>query len=176
VVDVIRRRYPDFWPSSYLNGTEQPDSFKWLCAMRVGTKDRIYGYMTGKWMEFAQTAHHLFTNRYLSYTPPSSLARGRTYMAFGSMFDKGMRRTAAAYGRTLLQNPLNLMRKAYMQSVLIIQPIDFNADGGQNMCDGCPDMTVHDGKLVWSCRLEEPRKYGTFVRTVPKGMSIPPSR
>jgi hypothetical protein len=36
------------------------------------------------------------------------------------------------------------------------------------MCDGCPDMTVHDGKLVWSCRLEEIHKYGAFVDTVAK--------
>jgi hypothetical protein len=28
-------------------------------------------------------------------------------------------------------------------------------------------MTVHDGKLVWSCRLEEPRAFGSFVRAVP---------
>ena len=36
------------------------------------------------------------------------------------------------------------------------------------MCDGCPDMTVHEGKLVWSCRLEEPRTFGTFVQSVPR--------
>jgi hypothetical protein len=51
---------------------------------------------------------------------------------------------------------------------MIIQPVDFEADGRQDMCDGCPDMTVHDGKLVWSCRLEEIHKYGAFVDTVAK--------
>jgi hypothetical protein len=42
---------------------------------------------------------------------------------------------------------------------------------------------VHDGKLVWSCRLEEPRTFGTFAQSVPKvvaaparaGKAVPPS-
>jgi hypothetical protein len=60
-----------------------------------------------------------------------------------------------------------------LQSILIIQPIDLLEDGRDSMCDGCPDMTVHEGKLVWSCRLEEPRAFGQFVTAVPKS---PPPR
>ena len=41
-----------------------------------------------------------------------------------------------------------------MQSIMFIQPVDFMQDGRQSMCDGCPDITVHEDKLVWSCRLE----------------------
>jgi hypothetical protein len=51
---------------------------------------------------------------------------------------------------------------------MIIQPPDILEDGMQNMCDSCPDMTVLDGKLVWSCRMEEPLRYGRFAHTVPK--------
>jgi len=36
------------------------------------------------------------------------------------------------------------------------------------MCDGCPDMTVWNDRLVWSCRLEEPKRFGDFVQVVPK--------
>jgi hypothetical protein len=28
-------------------------------------------------------------------------------------------------------------------------------------------MTVHEGELVWSCRLEERLKYGQLMRLVP---------
>jgi hypothetical protein len=49
----------------------------------------------------------------------------------------------------------------------VIQPIDLGPDGRDNMCDGCPDMTVLDGKLVWSCRLEEWREFGEPLRAVP---------
>jgi hypothetical protein len=37
-----------------------------------------------------------------------------------------------------------------------------------SMCDGCPDITVWNDELVWSCRLEEQMKFGCFVRAVPK--------
>jgi hypothetical protein len=51
---------------------------------------------------------------------------------------------------------------------MIIQPVNFEADGRQDMCDSCPDITVHEGRLVWSCRLEELKEYGDFVTTIAK--------
>ena len=70
-------------------------------------------------------------------------------------------------------NPFRIFKKVYMQSIMIIQPVDFMANGDQSMCDGCPDITVWKDKngkdqLVWSCRLEEPMQYGEFLHTVPK--------
>jgi TPP-dependent indolepyruvate ferredoxin oxidoreductase alpha subunit len=51
---------------------------------------------------------------------------------------------------------------------MIIQPIDVLPDGRTSMCDGCPDMTVHEGQLRWSCRLEEIKDYGCFLQACPK--------
>jgi len=51
---------------------------------------------------------------------------------------------------------------------MIIQPVDILADGRMNMCDACPDITVHEGELVWSCRLEERKAHGGFARGVPR--------
>ena len=38
-------------PPAYLNGTKQPDAFKWLLTQRIGTKDKIYGYLGPKFVE-----------------------------------------------------------------------------------------------------------------------------
>ena len=168
VVEVIRRRMPDFAPSAYLNGTEKPDSFKWLLAMRFGTTERTYGWAGPKFMELAQTTHHLTAGRYLSYAPPWMMSIGRSMLIGTSPLDRGVRGAAASWARSLVSRPLDVVRPVHMQSVLIIQPIDLLEDGRDNMCDGCPDMTVHEGKLVWSCRLEEPRAFGEFVRAVPR--------
>ena len=51
---------------------------------------------------------------------------------------------------------------------MFIQPVDFSEDGTQHMCDGCPDITVYKDKLVYSCRMEEHKKFGTLLKTVPK--------
>ena len=80
-------------------------------------------------------------------------------------FDKKLRTTFFKF----YKNPLNIFKRLYYQSIMIIQPVDFLQDGRQNMCDGCPDITVWNGQLVWSCRMEEQLKYGQNVEAVPKG-------
>jgi hypothetical protein len=167
IVELIRKDYPDFDPCAYLNGSEKVDSFKWLLTGRLGTKKRIYGYMGPKAMEFSQTMNHLLYNKYLAYGSPKQAASGRSLLLM-SLFDKKMRKTLSNY----LKNPLNIFRKLYYQSVMIIQPVDFLQDGRQNMCDGCPDITVWNGQLVWSCRMEEQLKYGMNVKTYPKGFKV----
>jgi len=167
IVDVIRERFPDFRPCAFLNGTEKPDSFKWLLTGRVGAKGKIYGYVGPKFMEVMQTMHHLLYGRYLAYAKPSLLRKGRTMMLL-SPVDRGMSIVARSYLAEVFRNPYRLLEGLHYQSIMIIQPVDFLADGSQNMCDGCPDITVWNDRLVWSCRLEEPLQFGTFVRTVPK--------
>ncbi len=166
IVDVIRTRYPDFQPCAYLNGTERPDHFKWLLTMRIGTKDRIFGYAGPKFMELSQSLHHLLKGSYLAYTKPKILGRAKSMLAL-SPIDKGLARTATSFMHGVFRNPSLLFRKLHMQSVMIIQPADFMQNGALSMCDGCPDITVYDDKLVWSCRMEELVNFGDWVRAVP---------
>jgi hypothetical protein len=167
VVKVIQRRFPDFAPAAYLNGTEKPDSFKWLLALRVGNKQRVHGYAGPKYLEAVQSIYHLLQNRYLAYSPPWLLGMGRGAMTTGA-WDHGMRGAALNWAKSALTSPLQAARRQHLQAIMVIQPIDVLADGRQNMCDGCPDMTLHDGKLAWSCRLEELKSFGRFVSTTPK--------
>lgn len=167
VAAVIRERFPDFAPSAYLGGTERPDSLKWLLSGRVGTPGRVFGYVGPRTMELVQTAHHLWTGRYLAYAPPKVTAMGRSMLAL-SAIDPGLRSALGSYLTHLSQHPLDARKPLHFQSLMIIQPIDLLEDGRQNMCDACPDITVHDGKLVWSCRLDEMQKVGGFLHTVPK--------
>ncbi len=166
IVAEIRKRFPDFAPAAYLNGTERPDTFKWLLTGRLGTTERIYGYVGPRSMELAQTFHHLRTGRYLAYSDPGTLAHGRAMLAL-SPLDERLRPIARRYLRAVAARPRRLREPLRFQSVMIIQPADVYADGHQNMCDGCPDITVWNGQLVWSCRLEEPERYGDFVQIVP---------
>ncbi|WP_337872744.1 radical SAM protein [Ignavibacterium sp.] len=164
IVELIRTKYPDFDPCAYLNGSEKPDSFKWLLTGRLGTKQKIYGYLGAKSMEAIQMFNHLLYNRYLAYASPKDTRRGRSILLL-SAIDKKLRKAFKNY----YKNPFNLFRKLYYQSVMIIQPVDFLQDGRQNMCDGCPDITVWNGQLVWSCRMEEQLNFGMNVKAYPKG-------
>jgi hypothetical protein len=171
VVAEIRKRFPNFTPCAYLNGTEKPNSFKWLLTGRIGTKEKIYGYVGPKFLETIQTVHHLTTGRYLAYAKPRLTSMGRTMLLL-SAIDSGVRSTAARYLTSALANPVRLFKGLHYQSVMIIQPVDFLENGLQNMCDGCPDMTLHNGELVWSCRMEELKQFGCWVRTVPRQCQV----
>jgi hypothetical protein len=165
IYELIKNEYPDFDSCAYLNGSEKPDSFKWLLSGRLGTKDKIYGYMGKKSMEIVQTFNHLLFDRYLAYSTPKMTRKGKSMLLLG-FFDKGLKKTFFNF----IKNPLNLFKRLHYQSVMIIQPVDFLEDGRQSMCDGCPDITVWNGQLVWSCRMEEQLKYGHNIRSFPKDL------
>ncbi len=167
IVAEIRKRFPDFAPAAYLNGTDRPDTFKWLLSGRLGTPERIYGYVGPRSMELAQVWHHLTTGRYLAYSEPRALGHGRSMLLLAPL-DRRLRRIARRYARAVAARPGRAAEPLRFQSVMVIQPADIYEDGHQNMCDGCPDMTVWNGRLVWSCRLEEPEKFGDFVQMVPR--------
>lgn len=163
VVSKIRERFPDFTPCAYLNGTERPDSFKWLLAFRFGNKKRVFGYAGPRLIELAQAYHHLRTGRYMAYASPRVMRRGKA-MLWLWPFDSGIRRAFIGAVKDVGAH----VSRIHCQSITIIQPIDLLPDGRQNMCDGCPDMTVWNGRLAWSCRLEECMRFGEFMRTVPR--------
>ena len=168
IVEKIREADPMYEPAAYLNGTANPNSLKWLLANRIVYDGKNMGYVSPRFMELIQTVNHLFTGTYLAYAEPKSVAKGKLAAFFGGLVDKKMRRIFLNILKSSLVNPLKLFKSAYIQSFMIIQPVNFETDGRQDMCDSCPDITVHDGKLVWSCRMEELNNFGAFVQTVPK--------
>ncbi|MGC4117764.1 MAG: hypothetical protein QM765_25055 [Myxococcales bacterium] len=172
VVAKIREADPDFAPSAYLGGTRDASSFKWLLAGRIGDKERISGYVGPKFMELVQAGHHFFTGRYVAYSDPMVLKAGRALMLGGAALDPSLRKAALRYFKGLVAAPWRAVARQHFQIIAMIQPIDFMPDGEANMCDGCPDMTVHNGELVWSCRLDERLKFGSFAHLVPRDVPV----
>jgi hypothetical protein len=173
IVAEIRKKAPDFTPAAFLNGTHKADDFKWLLTERIGTKDKVFGYLNNKFIEMVMEFYHYRNDRYLSYASPETLSLGRATLFNLWAINKSVRKALKKYLGYLAVNPFRIFKKVYMQSIMIIQPVDFMANGDQSMCDGCPDITVWKDKngkdqLVWSCRLEEPMQYGEFLHTVPK--------
>ncbi len=164
ILAKVQEQFPEFAPCAYLNGTEKVDSFKWLLTERVGTKKKIYGYLGPKFIELMMATYHFSTGKYLSYASTTNSKMGRMALLLLWPFDRGIRKAAMK----MLKNPSRLLKRTYLQSILFIQPVDFMQDGRQSMCDGCPDITVWNDDLVWSCRLEEVKSFGSFLRSVKK--------
>ena len=163
IADKIREVYPDYEPCAYLNGTEDPLSMKWLLSLRIGNGNQILGHVDGKFMELIQGFHHFLFGTYLAYSKPSRMKISPAIF-FLAPFNRSIRKIFFKW----LQTPANWLKRQYSQAIMIIQPVDLFEDGRQNMCDGCPDAIWHEGKLVWSCRVDEIEKMGGFLTGVPK--------
>ena len=164
IADAIRLAYPDHEPCSYLNGTEDSRSMKWLLTLRAGNKDEILGYLDDKFAEWMQIFHHLIFGTYLAYTRPCWTAWLQK-LIFLTPFNKSLRKI---FGKLLLR-PKMWTKPVHIQSIMVIQPCDLFDDGRQNMCDGCPDAIFYKDKLVWSCRVDELEKFGAFIQCAPRG-------
>jgi MoaA/NifB/PqqE/SkfB family radical SAM enzyme len=166
IVARLRERCGEFEPCAYLNGTEKPDSFKWLMTLRIGDGKRILGYAGPKFAELAQVVNHLRHGRYQGYLAPAGHRRARLMLLLSGL-DEGVRTIWKRDLAATLCDPLRLFRPLHLQSVMIIQPVDVLADGRLSMCDSCPDVTVYKDELVWSCRLDERFKFGQLMRLAP---------
>lgn len=160
VHQIIRDNFPEYEASSYLGGSIRHDSYKWLIGAMVGSKHKMYGSVGKKTMELAQTAHHLWTGRYLAYL---STARIGSKVFWLSPWDSALRQAWINRTRDVLLHPARLFDVVCTQSIGIIQAPDLMPDGRADMCDSCPDITIFDGKFVNSCRMDEYRLFGGFV-------------
>lgn len=167
VIDRIRTVYPDYQPCGYLNGTEDVSAFKWLVGLRFGNPKRMLGCMDPKLMELAQTAHHVTRHTYLAYTSPRLMRNAAAILPAG-LINRSMARVAKNY----ITDPAGWGEPLRMQAIMIIQPCDIQPDGRQSMCDGCPDIIAYDGRLVWSCRVDELQKFGGFVSFGPREAAV----
>ena len=84
-----------------------------------------------------------------------------------ALFSRGLRKALWKW----LKNPGDMLKSLFIQSFMIIQPVDVFADGRISMCDGCPDSMFYKGRLVWKCRVDELQKFGGFVQCVPRDKS-----
>ena len=160
VYRIIKDIFPEYEPSGYLGGTMRHDSFKWLAGAIIGSKHGWYGSVGSKTMEVSQAGHHLFKGTYLAYLHQLRI----TPLAFlMSPWDKTVRQAAAKWFGDILRHPGHLFSKLRLQTIGVIQAPDVQPNGQADMCDSCPDMTVWNGTLVNSCRMDEYRLFGDLL-------------
>lgn len=153
---------PHFKGNAFLGGTRISDTPKWLFSNIIGTEKKVWGYMGPKAMEILQNGYHAIRNRFLSFLRPGLYARAKWLFPLG-LFDVELRRAFFAFCAGAARNPTLLFKKTFVQSLLILQPQDVLPNGEQDLCDGCPNRTVHDGRLVPMCRKEEYLSFGRPV-------------
>ena len=165
--------HPDYQFHSYLGGTVLPDSPKWLFGTHIGSGKKLFGNLGPKSVEIIQNVHHFFAGKFLSFTSPRINRKARLLLAF-SAIDSAVRKALKNRLLSLLRHPLSLLEKISLQNIIVMQPHDYLLNGEQDECDGCPNKTYWNGRLVSECRKEDYLLYGRPLTTVRKNSgSIP---
>lgn len=163
----VRKVIPDFKLCAFLGGTVLSNSLKWAVGCRIGSTKKTYGNMGPKSMELIQNIHHAFTGRFLSFTKPSLNRKAKSILLFG-LFDREVRRTVRRYFSAVIRNPIHLIKRLYVQNIIIEQPVDILPTGEPDICDGCPNKTLWKDRLISACLLEFYLRYDAPVIAVPR--------
>jgi len=170
VYQIVKETCAEYEPSGYLGGSILHTSYKWLLGALVGSQKRMYGSVGKKTMELAQAGHHAWKGTYLAYL---SCAKVGAKVFLLAPWDSTLRQAARNWLKDVLRHPGRLFDGLYVQSIGIIQAPDLLPDGRADMCDSCPDMTVYDGKLINSCRMDEYRLFDGFLTVVARPDAAP---
>jgi organic radical activating enzyme len=166
VYKEIIKALPDYEFCAYLGGTALPTSLKWILGSHIGNRQRSFGSLGPKSMELLQYASHFFRGKYLSYTNPTANRRARLAFLL-SFFDREMRQTFKRYMIAGMRDPRIFFKRIYIQSISAVQPVDILPTGEQDNCDGCPNKTYWNGRLVSACRFEEYQIWGAPITIAP---------
>jgi hypothetical protein len=109
----------------------------------------------------------MFAGKFLSFTSPRINRKARLLCVFG-LIDRSIRAALKNRLLSLLRNPLTLFEKISLQNIIVMQPHDYLPNGEQDECDGCPNKTYWNGRLVSECRKEDYLLYGRPLATARK--------
>jgi len=158
---TIKEHFPDYEANSYLGGTVDHTSFKWLLGnIILNSRLKMFGSYGKKTAEITQAFYHLVYETYVVHLKKRRYGKRIFLMA---IFDKTMRKAFRKFLGYTLANPLRFFYRINILNIGIVQAPDLLPDGTSDMCEGCPDMCVYDGKLIPSCRLDELIEYGALL-------------
>jgi len=161
----IKSHFPEYDANSYLGGTTDHTSFKWLIGnIILNSRLKRFGSYGKKTMEIIQTVYHFVYGRYVLHLKKRKFGKKVFLLA---LFDKNLRRALRKFLSYVIINPVRLFYRINILNIAVLQPPEILPDGSCDMCEGCPDMCVYDGKLVPSCRLDEFIQYNTLLKAYP---------
>lgn len=160
--ELLENHFNGYSASAYLGGTLDPETYKFLITINIGSKGKRYGVLGAKSVELVQSLYHYVKGRYFTFLRNPKVGKKIFLLSF---FDKQARGSFFDYMKACARNPLRIFEKIYIQSVSLQQPNEY-LKGGANLCDGCMNMMIYEGELINSCRLDEYRMLGGLIHPV----------
>lgn len=165
--DQIQKVFPGYRFNSFLGGTASEGVLKWAMGNHLCRRGGRIGNLGPAAVGLVQRMGKKITGRYFSLLSPK-ISRNGWVAFFLGILDPPTRHTFLRHLSSAIRRPVQLFHKLYLQTFIVVQPMDFLPSGGQDHCKGCPHMTVYHGKLVRGCEVESYLQHGGPFVTVPK--------
>jgi organic radical activating enzyme len=160
--EVLQQYYPDYFPAAYINGSAFPETNKYLIFVNIGSRKMFYGGFGAKSMELSQVFSHLFRGKYISFGLQPAVGK-KVFLL--SLFDRQVGKAFSKFLKVCISSPRYLLRKVYIQSLILQQPIEF-IGGKRNNCDPCINPLMYRDKAINPCQLDEYRTFGGILNSI----------
>jgi pyruvate-formate lyase-activating enzyme len=175
IVKELDQALPQYRFAGFLGGTKVANAPKWLMGFQLFAARTYLGNLGPKTLELLQVLHHFLLGRYVSFFPKWTYSWMKFMLLPLALFDARARRALWKYCKAVIRNPVLLFRSVRVQTLVVMQPLDLLENGEMDMCDGCPNKTYYQGRLVSECRMEEYLQYGKLLQHRPCGSVGAPS-
>lgn len=143
VVDAFRENN-GFVPATYLPSTYDEYDPTWIFGTRLADKNRILGYFEPKLLKLIHEKYRQRTGKYL-FISRKNIVKMAGMLKFLTF--KSIRKIWTKY-------LFSKKTPVYFQTVLLLRGPEKNKEKW-DLCKGCPDRIIYNGRLVPSCILED---------------------
>jgi hypothetical protein len=149
LINLIRKKYK-VEPCAYLGKKFDKNASSWLFFAPILLNGKTIGFANGKTVErlHEKENNNTWTSFPAGETNLLNIFRSLFYFSLANL-----KQIATNYLKQFFTNPRNLLKFPKCQIIILINTPKFTKLGW-DLCDGCPDAILYNGKLVPSCLLE----------------------
>jgi organic radical activating enzyme len=159
LVSALRDRVPVSAYCSYLGSQKEDAELKWLQSLWLAGPREIIGFTGPHFMELLQAGLHFFRGKYSYIFRPGHNRITSLEILMLSLPLKAFRKILR---HIIFNKPSLLFAKKHVQCLAMVCPPQLG-ESHINLCDGCPDAVLFEGKLYPSCALEVIKQRGTSL-------------
>lgn len=147
---TIINKYDSFKPTAYLNSELNSSDITWLFAQRMGATGKILGNMSSSLYKFIHSRYRKKAKRHMFIIRSNSIS---LFKLMKMLYRISILKVVINYLRNGILGKGWSDGKINFQTLLILKAPDYK-DGQWNLCTGCPDRMIYNGKLLPSCILD----------------------
>lgn len=147
---TIIRKYVDVKPAAYLNSAGDSNETTWLFTQQIGVDGVIFGNVSSSLFKKAHQSYRQKNKRHIFISRKNTI---QMFSLFRFFYKLSVIKIFANFCKYILKTGRTNNSNINFQTFLLLRGPE-KQHGKWDLCEGCPDRMIYNGKLVPSCILE----------------------